>query len=518
MELDSPHFRLETDTDRRTAEQALTALEQSHALLAHVMQRPKDAPSAHEVQIEVVLFARRKDGVQVLPANAAAAFRERLPADVEDQPVVVMVDSELAADTRNTIQHELAHRFLHERLQTLPVWLDEGLAQYYSSARADGDRIVLGGASTIDFWDQRRFGVAFVDGLDQAEVPLYMAPTVQRLLTATREEFYARGDGRVSITRDLDRSTADYAGSFRLVHLLLNGPNRSDRDAFIAYLGALQRGQDARVAFTAAFGGDLSRLEDAYKDDLRQPGLRLASVPRPPDAPAPVQRERTLSPAEVHVLWARLLPWTRNSSTYETTPPIHDGNAALDRVRRELDAARASGPPGVDLRLVSARLAALEGDFDAARRELDAALASAPDDPRALLATVEWHRASAAGHGSDPHAEGIPPELIGRLARVATTATELNEIAAYHAAREHPDEGMPFALRALRANPICWQCQDTYAVLLFQKGRAEDALAAIERAVSLLPEAVFAPSVLEHLRFLRNAHAARAGRAPKPAL
>jgi tetratricopeptide (TPR) repeat protein len=492
IELSTPRFRLETDVDRRTADLALEALERSHAILAHVMQRP---PSAVDTQVEVVLFARSRDGAEVLPKNAGAVFRQGLPADVEDQPVVVMVDSELAADTRLTIQHELAHRFLRERLQSIPVWLNEGLAQYYSSARVEGDRIVLGGPSHMDFWDRRYFGMAAMDGFDQTEVPVYLAPTVQQLIDATRTDFYTT-EREVTPTKEIEASTASYAASFRLVHLLMNGPNAADRAAFVAFLGALSRGQRAHEAFAAQFGPAPTRLEEAYRAYIHESALSPIAVRRPPEAPPRPPCERQLSAADVHVLWARLLPWRKDS---------------MDRVRQQLEAARATAPESVDLKLVSAKLAGATHDFVGAKRELDKALAAAPQDPRCLLAHEQWHRAEARSRGLAPEAaeEAIPIDVIERLARVAVSATELNEVAWYYATHHRPDEGIPFSMRSLRADPICWSCQDTYAILLLEKGRTEEALRAIERAVSLIPETTSAPGVIEHRRVILAADAAR---------
>lgn len=89
----------------------------------------------------------------------------------------------------------------------------------------------------------------------------------------------------------------------------------------------------------------------------------------------------------------------------------------------------------------------------------------------------------------------IPPEVVDWLARVASSATELNEVAWYHAERRNPDEAMPFAERAVRLDPLCWTCLDTYALALFEKGRLDEAMKASDRAVSVLPEKVSAPYI-----------------------
>jgi tetratricopeptide (TPR) repeat protein len=65
----------------------------------------------------------------------------------------------------------------------------------------------------------------------------------------------------------------------------------------------------------------------------------------------------------------------------------------------------------------------------------------------------------------------------------------------YYAQVGLPDEGLRFARRAVDAEPGCWQCLDTLALLLFEKGRPEEALEMQRRALNLLPES-FTPDEL----------------------
>ena len=83
-----------------------------------------------------------------------AYFSTHLDADLEPHPIMVMHDELLGGEeTRATFLHELAHRFIHQRFAHLPIWLDEGLAQLYSTLRIEGGRAVFGGAApSTDFW------------------------------------------------------------------------------------------------------------------------------------------------------------------------------------------------------------------------------------------------------------------------------------------------------------------------------------------------------------------------------
>ena len=50
----------------------------------------------------------------------------------------------LSNETRLTFQHELTHHFMRQSLSHLPVWLNEGMADFYSTLRADGGKVHVG--------------------------------------------------------------------------------------------------------------------------------------------------------------------------------------------------------------------------------------------------------------------------------------------------------------------------------------------------------------------------------------
>jgi tetratricopeptide (TPR) repeat protein len=107
--------------------------------------------------------------------------------------------------------------------------------------------------------------------------------------------------------------------------------------------------------------------------------------------------------------------------------------------------------------------------------------------------------------------KGQVDALYDRLARVAVTARQLNDTAWHLAQRGRADEGLPLAEKSIRLDPLCWRCQDTYAVLLAEKGRLDEALAASDRALALLPEKASAEALLQHRRRIEEKR-----RAPSP--
>ena len=494
IELTSAHFVLKTDVDRHTARKLVAELERSHAVLAHALRRP---PRERETTVEVVVFERDVDFTETAAQSTAGAFfSAHLAVDMEPQPIIVMHDSELAAETRLTVQHELSHRFLHERFASLPRWLDEGLAQYYASARVANGRLILGSATSSDFSERPYPWLAWKDGFEQSEIPLHWAPTLRQLVEADREDFFPVGGDDGPSNKQQERQHAMYAGAWRLVHLLSNGPVPTYRDRFAAFLDDLQRGARPRDAFLERYGADWKALDVAYRDYLKVEQLRVIVTEPPPLGSTTAPSERDLPARDVHLLWARVLPWSKNK---------------LSRVRQELDAALSIDRQAPEVLLRSAMLAMRQKDFDLAKVELDAALAAAPNDPRTLFGQLLLHdvRAAAAGAPAPPDDAALAT-TVERLSRCATSASQLDALAWRRLERGRVDDALAFSERALRADPLCWGCQDTYAMILLQRGKVDEALAASDRALALAPERASISGLLDHRRRIEKARTGRA--------
>jgi hypothetical protein len=118
---------------------------------------------------------------------------------------------EYAEHMLRTLYHEGFHGFLDQFLfdeklvKKVPLWLNEGLAQYFEEARVEGSRLVLGqeNRATMAFLrDEKRKGKL---------VPL------PRLLAAGPEDFYVQDDDDPEDAADSPRH---YRESWCLVHLL----------------------------------------------------------------------------------------------------------------------------------------------------------------------------------------------------------------------------------------------------------------------------------------------------------
>jgi tetratricopeptide (TPR) repeat protein len=465
-EVDTPHFVIKTDVDPPAARAMAGEFEELHTALGRMMHRQDTRPGE---RVDVVVFAAPEafhafdDDTDHRMAYAA----DHLPFDVEPSPTLVMYHDDEEAG-RETFLHELTHRFLHEHFAELPRWLDEGMASLSETLQIKGRHGLLGAA-----WRRPREAVLWTDHHGVAGgrmIPVASIPSLDELVAADRAAFY----------RDLDfgpdkgeKVVANYAGAFRFVHLLVNGP-ADYRQRFSSYLQALEQGVKPSQALSAAFASvDADRLHHDYRAYLSSQDLPVADFDLGPPEPPPAVAVRPMSDAEVHVLWSRLYPHRKEFLHY---------------VHGELDLALAHDPSAIEAHLRRALVLASEERFPESRADLATALSGNPDDPRYLLGKLAVYDAinPPAFQCGDGDAE--VESTVTHLAHVAVTGAELGAVAAYHEQHGQAAAGLRFAQEAVKRAPLSWSCQDTYSRLLLQTGDVRGARAANERALALLPE------------------------------
>lgn len=499
-ELTSHHFVLQSDVEAHEARETITEFETLRAALAQVFPPPAIEPSG---RIEIVLFDRTKDFHELTrkPRSTLAYFAAHLRPDLEAQPVLVL-HSELGEEGRSTFLHELTHRFIHQRIVDAPVWLNEGLAQLYSTLRIRDGKITFGGRlPAADFSERPFFWSAWYEDRAQLQIPTEKAPTVRALLDADRTAFYIGKSDEASTEKEVERQIAYYTAAWKLVQLLVNGPDDAVRVRFQRFLSAIERGAKAKPAFHAAFDdAELDRLERLFRTYLTEVRLLRAVTEYQPPKPSSLEREEVMSDARVHLLWARLMPWN---------------NETRSAVRLEIDAALASDPASSEAHFLSAIQRLYGLDLEGAHRDLTLALVQRPDDPRYLLGQLLWFKERPRKNGEPADDPAVIDALVERLARVAQTPAQLDGVASHYVSRGRPSDAFAFTERALHLDPTCWRCEDTHAIVLFRVHRHSEALAAVERALALLPESADARQVLDHRRAILAASAATPAPLPR---
>jgi tetratricopeptide (TPR) repeat protein len=456
--VETEHIALRTDLPREEARWRAKGLEQYWQVLAasYAFVVPHAAPPRGP--FAVIQFGRCED--YRLVGRSGGGFAITMMTTMER----VAVSCEGEGDP--TFIHELAHIFNGHFFASLPLWVEEGLADYYGALAVRKGEVVLG-----------RVPMKF-----RAEWRLpTRAPHLADVRRMGSEQFHSAAGGFFH-----------YFAAWRLVHFL-NHTSADLRLRFRRYLLGMGAGLESNEAWNRAFGDvPADRLDALYRAHLALPEVNVWKAAYAVSEP-PAPRVRPLRAGESHILWALLLA---TSDTAEAA--------------RQLDRA-ADIDPG-DPEILYWRAVVVRPP-DAVQL-LRAYVARRPRDPRGWHALV-WLQLDRLVPSSQVALGGEPPAGIEsidadvrRLVGRASTPESLDTIARYFALRRNPVTGLNFGLRAVAARPGCASCWDTVGLLLFEAGRRERAIAAQERAVALYAEHA-PPGALARLRQYRAARVSR---------
>jgi len=163
------------------------------------------------------------------------------------------VFDERADGMLRTLYHEGFHAFLDQFLfdealvRKVPLWLNEGLAQYFEESRVEGSRLVLG--------QENRRKLAF---LRKACREGKLVP-IARMLTAGAEDYLVKD------ASNIENSTKHYLQAWCLIHLL-GERGMLKKEALHAFVRSLADGTEPMKALPALTGmgnPELGKLWDA---------------------------------------------------------------------------------------------------------------------------------------------------------------------------------------------------------------------------------------------------------------
>ncbi len=249
------------------------------------------------------------------------------------------VNAEMSYDTSKILYHEYTHSLLHANYAHLPVWLDEGLAELYSTFKSNGPFVEIGHADRDHILWLRENN---------------LIPLRELFAITSSSKDYNEGS----------RRGVFYSESWALVHYLLVG-NAERRPEAIHYISAIARGAQSEDAFRSAFHADESVLEQELRAYVRRSLFNYIRVPAEPEEKLEVKVEP--------------LPWP------ETLARLGDltitlGPENLNDAREHYQAAlKAKADYGPALAGLS-RIESAAGHTEAAQAAVAKAAVAAPDD------------------------------------------------------------------------------------------------------------------------------------------
>lgn len=177
-------------------------------------------------------------------ANTAGVFFSTR----DDAGLATFIDGQSERAMLHTLQHEGFHQFAYLRIgDTLPVWANEGIAEYF------GEAILVKGKLRTGVAPESRL-IAMRELVKNDETfPL------ERLLTMSDKDWNAMVNGGHA------RAGLLYDQSWSIAHFLVHANRGRYADPFVAYLRAASDGLEPVEAFQKAFGGAPADMENAWK-------------------------------------------------------------------------------------------------------------------------------------------------------------------------------------------------------------------------------------------------------------
>lgn len=232
------HFLLYSTVSENKSRELLEDLERFRGVLS----RGLSLPPGREPLTRVMAFGSWRDFQNYRPFYEGKAQSDVVGyhSPGPDSAYIVVYLGRGATEARRTIYHEYLHQLVDVHDLQLPLWLNEGLAEYYSTFRMHKGRVELGEPLEEHVKFLRQTGL----------LPLAMLAQVG-LQSSIYNEGLRRG--------------IFYAESWAAVHYLLCGKaDRDNAEGLVRYI-AMQRqpmpGVSEAARFQAAFGVDFETVD-----------------------------------------------------------------------------------------------------------------------------------------------------------------------------------------------------------------------------------------------------------------
>jgi Tfp pilus assembly protein PilF len=340
--VESDHFQLYSNTSRRKATQIAANLETLRAVLVslapgHELRAPR--PTLLFVFKDSESFRDYGTWVNSSPGAFPGFFLARADANY------VAMDASVGDEPERILYHEYLHTILDSLFPDLPLWFNEGLAEYYSTFEIHGDKAQIGRPVQHHLEWLRMHGVM---------------PLEQLFATTSRSEDY----NEVSIRSSF------YAQSWAVVHYLLtaSAERRAQTSRYLALVG---QGEPMAQAFAEAFGTEPGVLLQEVWSYVQRSKLEFSSVPAPEFDADKMLRTTSLSQDEAYFHLGDLLQ--------------HITPKASSEAEKHFDAALKVNPRHAGALCGLGWVAEIEHDDLKARERYEAALSFQPTDYRIYL-------------------------------------------------------------------------------------------------------------------------------------
>ena len=244
----SAHFLAISGAGERRTREILTELE----TVASALRQVDPHLAAEGEQTRVILFARTREAAPYFDLLLARARSPGAFVQSPDGSGTMLIDSSWNFADR-TVFHELVHNLLAKSGTRLPLWLEEGLSEYFSTAEVMDRSVRIGRGIREHLYALRN-----------------------RPLIPVKDLFLADASASIGTTPFF------YSESWAVVDWMM----RTNRDSFFAFLSDVDHGMSSADALRMRFDIDPAVIERSLNGPELRPAailtIRLAARPETP--------------------------------------------------------------------------------------------------------------------------------------------------------------------------------------------------------------------------------------------
>src|SRR5579859_1663361 len=272
LEVQSPHFLLIANGNEKQARKVADQFERIRSVFQKAFPGLRVDPSA-----PIIVLAARDEKTFNTLAPESWLQKGRLKRTglflrgPEKNYVLLRMNAE-GDNPYHVLYHEYTHLLVHESLRSIPLWLDEGLAEFYGNSEIQEKDVLLGRpieGHIVLLRESKLLSLSTLFAVD------YSSP-------------YYNEENKGSIF---------YAESWALTHYLLLNASQGGKNPLFDFINLLAKNVDAKAAALSAFG-DTAQLEKNLKGYVQQSSFKYILVKGSTEVDEDEFKVRELSPAD----------------------------------------------------------------------------------------------------------------------------------------------------------------------------------------------------------------------------
>jgi tetratricopeptide (TPR) repeat protein len=466
LEVRSPHFVVLTDSSEKEARHVADQFERMRLVFHAEVPRANVDPGT---PIVVLALKDKKDFQSLEPEAYLSKGQIELAGLFMRAPdknyVLLRLDAQ-GEHPYATVYHEYTHLLCSGAAEWLPLWLNEGLAEFYQNTEIRNKEVVLGEPSAGNVLLLRR----------ERLMPLPILFRVDQNSPYYHEE---------------NRGSIFYAESWALTHYLRVKDRQQNTNHLREYTELVSQKVDPVTAGTRAFG-DLNQLQAALEKYVAQTTFFEFKGPLATEIDETTFKIQAMSPAQADAVRADFLVYDQR---------VKDAKPLLERVLQE-------DPSNASAHETMGYLEFRQGNLDEAKKWYAQAIKL---NSQSFLAYYYFAAITMNAGGLDTETKPqVESSLRTAIKLNPSFAPPYDQLAVFFGTeRENLEEAHTLILNAVQMDPGNLLYRLNTANILLEMERGTDAIAVLQNAMSLAktPDQVASvQNLLESARQYQSAH------------